>query len=296
MELANKTAFVTGGGSGIGLAITRAFISCGMNVIIADINTDALEVLKNEFDDANVLLLKLDVRDRDAYQIAVIKAVEKFGNIHVLCNNAGVGMGGSILETSYADWDWSMSINVDGVINGVRTLVDHMVGHGEGGHIVNTASLAGVLPVNNQVAYNTSKYAVMGLSESMRKDLAPHNIGVTVLCPGFVATNIFASKRPSLASDEIDVETLNESIPSGLSSSDQEKRSGLISKALDPAVVGLMVVRAIARNSMYLFTHPEFAPFVESRANRLAKGFQESEVILSESIAENLKNSRFNKK
>jgi NAD(P)-dependent dehydrogenase (short-subunit alcohol dehydrogenase family) len=280
LDLKGKTAFVTGGASGIGLAMARSFIAEGMAVAIADYDETALGSISSEFSNEKALLLQVDVTDRDGLETAAVKVEDQFGSVHVLCNNAGVGSGGGIAETSYADWDWAMDINVGGVINGLQTFVPRMMRHEEGGHIVNTASLAGVLPVNAQVIYNTSKYAVVGLSESIRKDLAPHGIGVTVLCPGFVATNIFNVKRPG-AEPESPSET-----QTALSESDSQTRSALAAGAIDPAIVGSMVVKGIEQNAMYLFTHTEYGPYVEGRGARIKAGFELSEQILSAVMAE----------
>lgn len=280
MHLKGKTAFVTGAASGIGLAMARAFIDKGMNVILADIDEQRLAAIRNEMESDNTLLIALDVTNRDQFAEAAELSQKTFGNIHVLCNNAGVASAGAIYNTEFADWDRAMGINVDGVFNGVQAFIKPMMAHGEGGHIVNTSSLAGVIPVNDQVVYNTGKYAVMGLSESMRKDLAPHNIGVTVLCPGFVDTNIYTSDRPHKSG----VEVAHDS--SALSPEQQRLRTELIAKALNPAIVGIMVVKAIEANCMYLFTHPEFGQNVEKRAQRLSSGFKESADILSQASKE----------
>ena len=210
-ELQGKTAFVTGGASGIGLALARAFIGEGMRVVIADVDAAALEQARAELAGSNteVMAVQLDVTDRAAYA-AVADAVEaRFGPVHVLCNNAGVYRGGTLDQVTYQDWDWIMGVNVGGVINGVQTFVSRMQAHGQGGHIVNTASMAGMITSAGLGVYNASKFAVVGLSEALRTDLAPSGIGVSVLCPGMVRTRILESERTrpdTLAPEAADAE------------------------------------------------------------------------------------------
>ena len=268
-----KVAFVTGGASGMGLAMVRSFASAGMKVVAADIQEDALDAVREEFADSNaeLIALRVDVTDRESMKRAADDTEAAFGKIHVLCHNAGVAVGGRIDEMSYDDWDWVMNVNLQGVINGVVTFIDRIKSHGEGGHIVNTASMAGLISLGRMGVYNTTKYAVVGMSEVMRIDLEPLNIGVSVLCPGIVDTNIFTSERnrpaelsqnaaPSLnvdastVSQEIDVESLRH-------------------QALDPAVVGEMVLHGIKQNEPYIFSHPEFKGFVLARMQPMNESF-----------------------
>ncbi|MEZ5557387.1 MAG: SDR family NAD(P)-dependent oxidoreductase [Pseudomonadales bacterium] len=197
-DVAGKVAFVTGGASGMGLAMVRSFAAAGMKVVAADVERAALTSVEREFADSNaqILTVQVDVTDRAAMERAADAAEDAFGSVHLVCNNAGVAVGGAIEEMSYADWDWVLNVNLTGVVNGVQTFVRRMVEHGEGGHFVNTASMAGHIAVPRLAVYNTSKFAVVGLSEAMRIDLAPHHIGVSVLCPGVVNTRIFSSGRP----------------------------------------------------------------------------------------------------
>ncbi len=192
-QLAGKVAFVTGGASGLGLAMVRSFSGAGMKVVIADIQDDALAAAAEEFKDANaeVIVMKVDVTDRDAMEQAAIDTLAAFGKIHVVCNNAGVATSGNVADMSYQDWDWVMKVNLDGVINGVVTFADRIRAQGEGGHIINTASMAGMAGMGGMSVYNTSKFAVVGMSEAMRQDLAPYGIGVSVRFPPFVKTNIY---------------------------------------------------------------------------------------------------------
>ena len=201
-ELTGKNAFITGGASGIGFAMAQAFLNEGMNVVIADVDAEALAKAKAALSGSNarVLAVQLDVTDRAQYEAIARKVTAELGNVHVLCNNAGVYRGGALDSVTYADWDWVMGVNVGGVINGLQTFLSRMQKHGEGGHVVNTASMAGVTTSPGLGIYNTSKFAVVGMSEALRKDMAPHGIGVSVLCPGMVRTRILEVSAPGPSS------------------------------------------------------------------------------------------------
>ena len=237
----------------------------------------ALDRVKAEFakSNAEVITLKVDVTDRDAMERAAQATEAAFGKIHVVCNNAGVAVGGGIDAMSYKDWDWVMGVNLEGVINGVQTFVDRIKAHGEGGHIVNTASMAGHVAFPGLGVYNTSKYAVVGLSEALRADLAAQGIGVSVLCPGVVTTNIFNSGRNR--PEELQGETDTASLVLTADVSDAERMARLqeiMAGALDPAVVGDMVLAAIQANDEYIFTHPELKAMVEARGAAIGNSFE----------------------
>jgi NAD(P)-dependent dehydrogenase (short-subunit alcohol dehydrogenase family) len=196
-DLTGKNAFITGGASGIGFAMAQAFLNEGMNVAIADVDADALAKAMTALSGSNarVLAVQLDVTNRSQYEEVAQQVEAELGNVHVLCNNAGVYRGGALDAVTYADWDWVMGVNVGGVINGLQTFLARMERHGEGGHVVNTASMAGLTTAPGLGVYNASKFAVVGLSEALRKDLEPKGIGVSVLCPGMVRTRILESER-----------------------------------------------------------------------------------------------------
>ena len=280
ISVEGKVAFVTGGASGIGLAMTRSFASAGMKVVVADVEKTALAAVREEFHSSNaeVLALRLDVTDRDAMEKVASNVERAFGKVHVLCNNAGVAVGGSIDTMSYQDWDWVMNVNLQGVINGMVTFLDRIKSHGEGGHIVNTASMAGQLGIGGMSVYNTTKFAVVGMSESMRHDLAPHNIGVSVLCPGFVSTNIFTSQRnrpESLQSAGSSAESeISNPIESLLEGEDNDQIREMMSGFLDPSVVGDMVLHAIQEDEFYIFSHPQFQSSVDARKEEIAGSFE----------------------
>ena len=275
-DVTGKVAFITGGASGMGLAMARSFSAAGMKVAIADIEQSALDRVKAEFakTNAQVITLKVDVTDRDAMERAAQQTEAAFGKIHVVCNNAGVAVGGPLDAMDYKDWDWVMGVNLAGVINGVQTFVNRIKSHGEGGHFVNTASMAGQMAIPGLGVYNTTKYAVVGMSETMRADLAPHNIGVSVLCPGVVTTNIFNSGRNR--PDDLQGETDTAATILTADGSDAERTAQMaqiMANALDPAVVGDMVLAAIQADDPYIFSHPDLKPMVDARSAAINASF-----------------------
>ena len=275
-DVSGKVAFITGGASGMGLAMARSFSAAGMKVAIADIEQGALDRVIAEFKKTNakVIGLKVDVTNRDAMEKAARDTIAAFGKVHVVCNNAGVAVGGPVDAMTYKDWDWVMRVNLDGVVNGVQTFVERIKSHGEGGHFVNTASMAGHLAIPGLGVYNTTKFAVVGLSDTMRADLAPHNIGVSVLCPGVVSTNIFNSGRNR--PEDLKGETDTASLVLTADANDAERAARMqqiMAGALDPAVVGDMVLAAIQANDPYIFTHPELKAMVDERSAAINASF-----------------------
>src|SRR5271163_1208805 len=196
-DLVGKTAFVTGGASGIGFALGRAFAEAGMQVMLADIETNALAVAVESLRrlGLGVRGVGCDVTDPSSVERAAEASYEAFGNVHVVCNNAGVAGGGGIDDISLDTWRWVLDVNLMGVLHGVRTFLPHIRAHGEGGHIVNTASMAGLNGGLGLSPYSASKFAVVNMTEGLAKQVAPLGIGVTVICPGFVRTRIPESAR-----------------------------------------------------------------------------------------------------
>ena len=275
-DVAGKVAFVTGAASGMGLAMAKSFAAAGMKVVLADIEEDALERARASFGptNANVIAIQVDVTDRDAMSAAADRAEEAFGKVHVVCNNAGVAVGGSVADMAYTDWDWVLGVNLDGVVNGVQTFIPRILTHGEGGHIVNTASMAGLLAFPRLGVYNTTKYAVVGMSEAMRVDLAEYGVGVSVLCPGVVNTNIFESGRNRPAELRSETDTASLTLMADLSDEDTKaRREELFANALEPDVVGDMVLHAIERNEAFIFTHPEFETMVTAHHDEVTASF-----------------------
>jgi NAD(P)-dependent dehydrogenase (short-subunit alcohol dehydrogenase family) len=262
-DLAGRTAFVTGGASGIGFALARALAQAGMKVMLADIETDALSAAVESLHDIgpDVRGVTCDVADPLDVERAAEATYAAFGNVHVVCNNAGVAGGSGVDNISLETWRWVLDVNLMGVVHGVHTFVPHMRAHGEGGHIVNTASMAGMITGLGFSPYTASKFAVAGISEGLAIQLKPLGIGVSVLCPDFVRTRISESRRnrqerygPAQIPDPAS--------PAGALAADIAER---IQSGLDPAEVAARVLTAIREDEFYVFTHPETRPAVEQR-------------------------------
>lgn len=265
-----KVAFVTGAASGIGLGITRAFVAKGMKVMMADIEPGPLEsaVASLRAAGANVAGVVCDVADVDAIRAAAGKTIETFGKVHVIVNNAGVGGGGGETGTiPIEDWKWTVDVNLMGVVYGCETFVPLIKQHGEGGYIINTASLAGQVGTIGMGPYNATKFAVVGYSESMNLELVPQGIGVAVLCPAWVNTQIAESRRnhPS-GTGQSDVQTsagdeLNNEISEALSS------------GMSADTVGKWVVDSMEQDALYIFTHPNWKGAIEAKNIRLLQAY-----------------------
>lgn len=273
-DLTGKNAFITGGASGIGFAMAQAFLNEGMNVAIADVDADALATATAALSGSNarVLAVQLDVTDRGQYEKVAQQVEAELGNIHVLCNNAGVYRGGALDAVTYADWDWVMGVNVGGVINGLQTFLARMERHGEGGHVVNTASMAGVTTSPGLGVYNASKFAVVGLSEALRKDLEPKGIGVSVLCPGMVRTRILESERTRPATLDV-----NDTSAEAAAAEHNQLMQLAMNTGIDPAEVADLVVRGIRDNQFYLFPHPEMKEPAQARVDEMLAAFGEAD-------------------
>lgn len=257
-NLAGKTAFITGGASGIGLGIAKAALRHGMNVVIADIRDDHLESGSAELDGGDkVLALKLDVTDRAQFAEVADAAEAKFGKIHLLVNNAGIGLGGPTELASYADWDWMMGVNLGGVINGIVTILPRILAHGEGGHIVNTASMSALVPVGGTTLYSAAKSAVMTMMECMRPELEPRGVICSAFCPGAVQSNIAESgkTRPAELSD------------SGFAKLERRSTGDFLRLFRPKDEVGERVLEGVLNDELFILTHSEFLPGVTDRAN-----------------------------
>jgi NAD(P)-dependent dehydrogenase (short-subunit alcohol dehydrogenase family) len=266
--VAGKVAFVTGGASGIGLGLSKVLVRAGMKVVMADVREDHLAAAAEYFahagQKANVLALTLDVTDRAAFARAAQDTLRVFGKVHLLVNNAGMGLLGPIKLAKFDDWDWGIGVMITGVINGIHTFLPHILAHGEGGHIVSTSSMAAVVPIPNCSIYIMAKAALVGLSESLRGELAPDNIGVSAFCPGPVQTNIreSAKTRPDKFRD------------SGFT--EFEKRLGERPNSplwMDPEECGERILRGIRRNDLYIFTHREFREGAEEHYRAMLAAF-----------------------
>ncbi|MGZ5825393.1 MAG: SDR family NAD(P)-dependent oxidoreductase [Croceibacterium sp.] len=276
-DVADKTAFVTGGASGIGLGMAKVFAWAGMNVVAADVREDhiaaAHDVIAEEGLSDRVRFLRLDVTDRAAFDAAADEAEAMFGKLHVLCNNAGIGLLRPITKASEADWDWAIDVNLNSMFNGVKAVLPKIRAHGEGGHVVNTASMAGVLQYSQAGVYVTTKFAVVGFSEALRAELAPEGIGVSAFCPGGVRTNIreYEKTRPERYAAE--AETPNGQ-PPGFNFSD-EQRAQLASLTASPEEAAELVLQGIRDNALYIFTAPEFRAGVEERFEAIRRALGE---------------------
>lgn len=262
-DLAGKTAFVTGGASGIGFALGRAFAEAGMKVMLADIETDALAAAVKSLHDfgLDVRGVPCDVADPVSVDHAAKASYEAFGNVHVVCNNAGVAAGSGIDNISLDNWRWVLDVNLMGVLHGIHTFLPHIRSHGEGGHIVNTASMAGMQSGLGFSPYAASKFAVVNMSEGLAMQLKPLGIGVSVLCPGFVRTRISESGR-NRHERHGPAQTPHPASPAGMLAAHLAKQS---QAGLDPSNVARQVLMAIREDELYVFTHPGMRDEVEER-------------------------------
>jgi len=247
----NKVAFITGGASGVGLGQAKVFGAAGVKVVIADIRQDHLDeaVATLREQRAAVHAIKLDITDRAAYARAADETERVFGPVQLLFNTAGVSVFGPLEKSSYADYDWMMGVNFGGVVNGIQTFVPRMIKLGKGGHIVNTASVAAFLAGGPAGIYSASKFAVRGLSEALRTELAKYDIGVSVLCPANVNTNIAESvaTRPAHLKDSgyrVDDEVIN-------------SLKTLYAAGMDPEELARHVLTGVRRNDLYIIPYPE---------------------------------------
>jgi len=256
-----KTAFISGGASGIGLAMAQEFLAVGMQVIIADIREPTLnKALATLNGGAMVRGLKLDVTKRDSWR----RIADEVSEVHLLCSNAGVFIGGDTQDATFDDWDFCLGINLGGTVNCVRTFVPRMIDQGQGGHIVLTSSINGLFASGGVGVYTASKFAVTGLGECLRMNLARHGIGVSVLCPGPVRTGLFES-TPQVRPKELK-ETGAHLV--ALDDTDPVSKQ-IFAGAMAPEEVGRKVMQGIRRNDLYIITHAETRDAIEARAKAL---------------------------
>ena len=269
-SLRDRVAVVTGGGSGIGRALVDVFVREGAKVVVADVDPGAADetAAAVRARGGTALAVPTDVSELSQVQALADRAFAEFGAVDVLCNNAGVALWGGLEQASHRDWQWVLGVNLWGVIHGIEAFVPRMIasgrrGHAGGrrGHVVNTASMAGLLATRGLGIYNTSKYAVVGLSETLVKDLAPHGIGVSVLCPLGVATRIRASERNR---------------PAHLrNTAEPTPPVALDGTTLAPEAVAEMVLSAIYDNRLYVITHPESLEPIRKRFQRIERAILE---------------------
>lgn len=266
-NLEGKTAFVTGGASGIGLGIAKALLGAGMNVTIADIRDDHLAAATEELAGGDrVLAVKLDVTNRAQYAEVADATEAKFGKIHLLVNNAGVAVVGPTELATFADWDWVMGVNVGGTVNGIVTILPRILAHGEGGHIVSTASMSALVPVGGTTIYSAGKAAVTAMMECMRPELESRGVICSAFCPGAVQSNIAdaAKTRPVELAD------------SGYAEADKRRQAGgnLMHLYHTKEQVGQRVLEGILNDELYILTHSEFLLGVKERGDATTAAVQ----------------------
>jgi len=252
MDYQGKVAVVTGGGSGIGRSLAHAFAKRGARIVLADIEKPALDRVANELERAGseVLALRVDVADSRQVARLAESVYEAFGAAHVLCNNAGIAVGGRVKDLSLEEWDWVLRVNLFGVIHGLHAFLPHMLASGEPSHIVNTASLAGLMSMPGLAPYSASKYAVVAISEALAMECAGTNVGVSVVCPGWVKTRIAESERH--AGPEIPVRPVTP---------EMQQMQGLLRAVIaggtDPDLIAQRVLEGIDQRALYIFPNPD---------------------------------------
>ena len=270
-EFEGKTAVVTGAASGMGRAFAERFARAGMHVVLADIEEEALKTAVRELEqeEHRVIGVVTNTMSRDSMQALARRAIDEFGKVHIVCNNAGVTSRGDagaagrrgVWEIPQSDWDWLVGVNFWGVLYGLQVFIPHMLEHGEEGHIVNTASLAGLIPGGG--AYGVTKHGVLALSEGLYRDLKARDarIGASVLCPGFVNTGIFKAER-----------NRPEEFASGLPESNAGARANIdsvLQHAKQPAEIAEIVFEAIQSDRFYILPHPAWDEIVRSRVEHV---------------------------
>jgi len=265
MELRGRTAVITGGASGIGLATARLLGAEGMNLVLADVEAGPLEKAAA---DLGALGVRCDVGDRAQVQALADRAFERFGAVHVVFHNAGVAVAGPTIEMKHSDWEWLIRVNLWGPIHGVEAFTPRMVAQCQGGHVLFTASFAGLVPNVGLGPYCVTKYGVVAMAEVLQKELKPHGIGVSVLCPMRVRTNIDRSERNRPA--ELGGPESSPRVPS-----QDDDNADLAGRVLPVELVAEQVVDAIRRNRLYILPHEEIRGFVRRRFDRIDRTFDE---------------------
>ena len=262
-ELVDKVAFITGAASGIGLELARACADSGMNVMLADIDENGLSQAISDLraDGLEARSVRCDVTDVDSVRAASQETIDAFGKVHLLANNAGVFLEGGAGDIPLERWRWVIDVNFASVVYGVEVFLPLIRSHGEGGHILNTASMAGMVGFAGLASYVATKHAVFGYSESIAGQLESEGIGVSVLCPGFVNTRIADIARYAGEGDE----------------TNNPKISAAVSKGMSPGVVARFALEQIQREAVHIFTHPGARGEAMERFERIAGAFDRTE-------------------
>jgi NAD(P)-dependent dehydrogenase (short-subunit alcohol dehydrogenase family) len=262
-----KTAVITGAGSGIGRGMALVFARAGMNIVVSDVEVVAAEQVAKEINASGgkAIAQATDVADLEAVRALAERARGEFGAVHVLCNNAGVSHRRRGVDATHEDWVWMLGVNLWGVVHGVETFLGPMLESGEEAHIVNTSSMNGIVPSALSAMYSTSKYGVLGLTETFRNELVGTKVGISALCPAAVSTRITQSERNRPASLAAPTPP-----PPHTPSS-----SFAISPAIEPEVVGEMVLDGIRNNQLYIFTDMKVRDLVVEHHRRMLENFED---------------------
>ena len=265
----NKTAFITGAASGIGLALAKAFAGAGSHVMLADINGGALNAIAKDIAhnfDVEVDTAVVDTANAESVKAAVDAAIAQFGKVHFVVNNAGVSLAGRPGQIPLKDWQWITDINLLGLVYGVEAFVPHLISHGEPSHIVNTASMAGHMASPGMAPYHATKFAAVGYSESLALELAKTNIGVSVLCPTWVKSNIHntSDARPTADSAKDN--------PTKATKAYQQIKA-LVENGMEPETLAALVLKSIAAKRFYIFNDPEARAMIDLRRDMILKDY-----------------------
>ena len=272
-KLEGRVAVVTGAGSGIGEAMARAFASEGMRVAIADIEEEQAKRAAGELaaDGARTLYQRADVSKPDSMNALADRVYADFGACHLLCNNAGVLVMGRLVTRSHQDWEWLLSVNLKGVVNGVLAFVPRMIEQGGEGHVVNTASINGLVAYPMVGTYVTTKYGVVGFTESLRQELEPHGIGVSVVCPGGIGTNLLDASRNR--PEALGVSVISDAEIADVSASAGDDPTTVPS----PDLVARAVLEGVRDNDLFVITHPEQRDQLIARHSAIMAAFDKAE-------------------
>jgi NAD(P)-dependent dehydrogenase (short-subunit alcohol dehydrogenase family) len=263
-----RVAVITGGAGGIGFAMAEAFAARGAKIVLSDLDEAAMDARAKTLRErgADVLCVATDVTKRDAVNALADRVFQHYGAAHLICNNAGIAIAGPLLQMTPDDWRLTMDIDFWGVVHGVEAFAPRMIEQKQGGHVLNTASMAGLVGMSWLGVYCAAKFAVVGFTEALKRELETHGIGVSVLCPMIVATDITANSMKLRGME----------VPKSEAAPDQPPAGALKGGVITTEEVAKRVVRGIERRDLYILTHPEQREFLRRRAARLDEVFEPS--------------------